>query len=127
MSPQQNKIVVEQFDALVNSGDLGQLDQLCTPDMVNHALAPTRPAGLEGTREFLATAGRKLSSDRWQDVVVVAENDLVVQHGVRCGHWPGEPSSACRYPRVPMPGRSCSSTASSTDASPSAGRSGTLA
>lgn len=89
MSPQQNKIVVEQFDALVNSGDLGQLDQLCTPDMVNHALAPTRPAGLEGTREFLATAGRKLSSDQWQDVVVVAENDLVVQHGVRCGHWPG--------------------------------------
>jgi ketosteroid isomerase-like protein len=89
MSPQQNKIVVERFDALVNSGDLEHLDQLCTPDMVNHALAPTRPAGLEGTREFLATAGRKLRSDRWQDLVVVAENDRVVQHGVRCGHWPG--------------------------------------
>jgi ketosteroid isomerase-like protein len=89
MSPQQNKIVVERFDALVNSGDLEQLDQLCTPDMVNHALAPTRPAGLEGTREFLATAGRKLRSDRWQDLVVVAENDRVVQDGVRCGHWPG--------------------------------------
>jgi predicted ester cyclase len=89
MSPQQNKIVVEQFDALLNSGDLGQLDQLCTPDMVNHALAPTRPAGLEGTREFLATAGRKLHSDRWQHFVVIAENDLVVQHGVRHGHWPG--------------------------------------
>jgi predicted ester cyclase len=89
MSPQQNKIVVERFDALVNSGDLEQLDQLCTRDMVNHALAPTRPAGLEGTREFLATAGRKLRSDRRQDLIVVAENDRVVQHGVRGGHWPG--------------------------------------
>lgn len=43
MSLHQNKIVVERFDALVNSGELRQLDELCTPDMVNHALAPTRP------------------------------------------------------------------------------------
>lgn len=89
MSLHQNKIVVERFDALVNSGELRQLDELCTPDMVNHALAPTRPAGLEGTREFLATSGRNLRTDRWQHVVVIAENDLVVQHGVRYGHWPG--------------------------------------
>ncbi|MGA9311016.1 MAG: hypothetical protein WBV74_11680 [Pseudonocardiaceae bacterium] len=40
MSPQQNKIVVEQFDALVNSGDLGQLDQLCTPDMCQPRVGP---------------------------------------------------------------------------------------
>ncbi|HEY3693081.1 MAG TPA: ester cyclase [Pseudonocardiaceae bacterium] len=52
-------------------------------------VGPTRPAGLDGTREFLATAGRKLRSDQWQDLVVVAENDRVVQHGLRCGHWPG--------------------------------------
>lgn len=57
--------------------------------MVNHALAHTRPAGLEGTREFLATAGRKFVTDRCQHVVVAAENDLVVQHGVRSGHWRG--------------------------------------
>jgi predicted ester cyclase len=101
MSPQQNNIVVERFDALVNSGDLEQLDELCTPDMVNHALAPTRAAGLEGTREFLATAGRKLRSDRWQDLVVVAENDLVVQHGVRRGHWPGGTFLGVQVPEGP--------------------------
>ena len=86
--PAQNKIVVERFDALVNGGDLDQLDELCTPDMVNHALAPSRPAGLAGTREFLAGAGR-FRSDGWQRLVVVAEDDFVVQHGVRGGVWPG--------------------------------------
>ena len=49
-----NKAVVAQFDELGNSGgDLALLDTLCTPDMVNHALAADRPQGLEGTREFL--------------------------------------------------------------------------
>lgn len=86
--PILNKIVVERFDALVNGGDLNQLDELCTPDMVNHALAPSRPAGLAGTREFLAGAAR-FRSDGWQQLVVVAENDFVVQHGVRGGAWPG--------------------------------------
>ena len=86
--PILNKIVVERFDTLVNGGDLDQLDELCTPDMVNHALAPSRPAGLAGTREFLAGAAR-FRSDGWQRLVVVAENDFVVQHGVRGGAWSG--------------------------------------
>ena len=125
ISPQQNKIVVKRFDALVDGGDLEQLDQLCTPDMVNHASAPL-VRGLDGTREFLATAGRKLRSDRWQDLVVVAEHDRVVQHRLRWAAGQEESSSACRYPRVPVPGRSSSFIASSTDASPSAGRSGMI-
>jgi predicted ester cyclase len=58
--------------------------------MVNHALAPGRPAGLEGTREFLATRGRRgWNTDRWQQVVVVADGDYVVQYGIREGRWPG--------------------------------------
>ncbi len=85
-----NRAVIERFDALLNSQDLTQLDELCTPDMVNHALAPGRPAGLAGTREFLSTQGRRgWRSDRWQQVVVVAEGDYVVQYGIREGHWPG--------------------------------------
>jgi predicted ester cyclase len=88
--PAQNKIVVERFDALVSGGDLDPLDELCTPDMVNHALAPSRPVGLAGTREFLAGAAR-FRSDGWQRLVVIAENDFVVQHGVRGGAWPGGP------------------------------------
>ena len=44
MDISRNKAVVAQFDELGNSGgDLAILDTLCTPDMVNHALAAGRP------------------------------------------------------------------------------------
>jgi ketosteroid isomerase-like protein len=84
-----NKRVVAEFDALLNNHDLDRLDELCSPEMVNHALAPDRPAGLAGTREFLETAGRSWQTDQWRESFVVAERDLVVQFGVRAGHWPG--------------------------------------
>lgn len=90
MNIEENKAVVERFDALLNTQELGQLDVLCTPDMVNHTLLPGRPAGLEGTREFLRTAGRQQwNANRWRESTVVAEGDFVVQFGVREGHWPG--------------------------------------
>jgi ketosteroid isomerase-like protein len=84
-----NRSVVERFDAMLNTGDLTDLDRLCSPDMVNHALAPTRPKGLEGTRQWLSTEGKKFLSFRWRDLTVVADGELVVQFGERGGTWPG--------------------------------------
>lgn len=89
MSVVDNKTVVARFDALLGADDLEGLDELCTPDMVNHSLAPGRPAGLDGTRQFLREAGSKFHADTWRDLVVVAEGDYVVQFGSRGGRWPG--------------------------------------
>jgi predicted ester cyclase len=89
MSSETNKTVVERFDAILNSRELDQLDELCSPDMVNHALARGRPAGLEGTRQWLETEGPNFQSFFWKQLFVVAENDLVVQFGVREHDWPG--------------------------------------
>lgn len=89
MSTETNKALVERFDAILNTGDLGRLDELCSPDMVNHSLAPSRAPGLEGTRQWLATEGRKFESFLWRERFVVAEGDLVVHFGVRGGQWPG--------------------------------------
>ena len=90
MDTVQNKAVVEEFDRLgMRGGDLARLDALCTPDMVNHALAPGRPAGLEGTREFLRSAQRDVHGVRWVEYFTVAEDDMVVQFGSREHHWPG--------------------------------------
>ena len=90
MSTRAHKLALERFDALLGSTDLSDLDQLCTSDMVNHALAPNRPAGLAGTREFLETAGRSGFVDhRWDELTTVAEGAFVVQFGKRGGHWPG--------------------------------------
>src|SRR5216683_7573005 len=86
----QNKAVVGEFDQLGNrGGDLSRLDVLCAPDIVNHALAPGRPSGLEGTRAFLRAAHRAVHGARWLETFMVAANDLVVQFGSREHHWPG--------------------------------------
>ena len=89
MSIETNKRIVERFDALLHTRALGELDQLCTPDMVNHALAPSRPPGLEGTRQWLETEGQNFQNFPWKQLLVVAEDDLVVQFGVRQHEWPG--------------------------------------
>jgi predicted ester cyclase len=87
-----NKQVVDEFDRILNTRDLKRLDEFCTPDMVNHALAPGRPPGLAGTKEFLESeAGRSFQGDTWESLETIAEGDFVVQHGVRGGHWPGGP------------------------------------
>jgi predicted ester cyclase len=89
---ERNKAVVAEFDAILNTRDLSRLDELCVPEMVNHALASGRPQGLQGTREFLAsTFGSRFATDGWLHVNVIAEGDFVVQHGVRSGEWPGGP------------------------------------
>lgn len=90
MSTQRNREVLARFDALLGSDDLAGLDELCSPDLVNHALAPDRPQGLAGTRAFLETIGRSNFVDHaWQELTVVAEGPYIVQFGKRGGHWPG--------------------------------------
>jgi len=89
MGTETNKTIVEQFDSLLLTRDFGQLDGLCRPDMANHALAPSRPPGLEGTRQWLEGEGRSFQSFPWKELFVVAEADLVVQFGVRAHDWPG--------------------------------------
>src|SRR5262245_39100119 len=90
MSTDENKRTLERFDALLGADDISDLDLLCTPDMVNHALAPDRPAGLAGTREFLESVGRRSFMDhRWDELIVVSEGSYVVQFGKRGGSWPG--------------------------------------
>jgi hypothetical protein len=50
----ENKAVVQAFDELGDgTGDRARLDALCTADLINHALAPHMPPGVEGTRMFL--------------------------------------------------------------------------
>jgi len=86
-----NKSVVDRFDALLGSEELDQLDELCWPDMANHSLAPSRPEGLAGTKQFLREAGSHFQDDHWGALVVVADGDYVVQFGARGGRWPGGP------------------------------------
>ncbi len=91
MLTEHNRRVVERFDALVGVTDLDPLEDLCTPDLVNHSLARNRRAGLAGTREFLSEAAHRLGDAGWSSLRVIAEGDFVVQHGIRGGRWRGGP------------------------------------
>lgn len=94
-----NKAVVARFDELGNgTGDIAWLDELCTPDMVNHALKKDAAPGLEGTRNFLRKAQRDKHPARWVESHVVTNGDLVVQFGVREQVWPGGPFRGYDFP-----------------------------
>jgi predicted ester cyclase len=87
---EENKKVVERFEELITSLELDLLDELCTPDMINHALAPGRPAGLAGTLDFLSTSGKtQFVTTTWPEKFVVAEGEFVVWCGIRGGRWAG--------------------------------------
>lgn len=96
MGTHDNKQTLQRFDQLVEACDAEQLDEICTPDMRNHALASDRTAGLEGTKEFLrecrgdsgkAAWLRALHGDR--NLVTIAEGDYVIQFGKINSTWPG--------------------------------------
>jgi predicted ester cyclase len=91
MTLADNLAIVDRFDRLITTGDLDELEKLCTPDMRNHALAPDRPQGLAGTREFLTRSAMQFGDTGWSERQVIADGDFVVHHGKRGGAWQGGP------------------------------------
>jgi hypothetical protein len=96
MGTEENKATLERFDRLTGACELDALDEICTPDMMNHALASHRPPGLLGTKQFLAESAGDQRKAAWrrsmifdQQVVTVGEGDYVTQFGKRAGTWPG--------------------------------------
>jgi predicted ester cyclase len=98
MGAHDNKQTLERFDRLVEACEAEQLDEICTPDMTNHALASQRNTGLEGTKEFLRECREDQGKAAWlralhgeRDLVTIAEGDYVIQYGRITSTWPGRP------------------------------------
>lgn len=96
MAVSENKATLQRFDLITTAGDLHALDEICTPDMLNHALAHHRSHGLEGTKEFLRECQLDVGRTAWmrsmifdQQVITIGEGDYVIQYGTRAGAWPG--------------------------------------
>ena len=68
----QNRSVLERFDALLGASDLTALDELCTPDLVNHTLAPGRHAWLQVVKGTVEVAGNVLHATR--DLAVAVDH-----------------------------------------------------
>jgi predicted ester cyclase len=89
MTITENLAIVDRFDKLITTAHMDELEKLCTSDMRNHALAPDRPQGLDGTREFLAGSARQFGDTGWSERQVIADGEFVVHHGKRGGTWQG--------------------------------------
>jgi predicted ester cyclase len=96
MGIHENKATVNRFDGLTAACEIDALDEICMPDMINHALASHRRAGLEGTKQFLRECKLEPGKAAWmrammsrQQLVTIAEGDYVIQFGRRAGRWPG--------------------------------------
>jgi predicted ester cyclase len=98
MRVHDNKQTLERFDRLVEACEAEQLDEICTPDMRNHALASQRTAGLAGTKEFLRGCREDQGKAAWlralhgeRDLITIADGDYIIQYGRISSTWPGRP------------------------------------
>jgi hypothetical protein len=132
MGIEEDKQTVARFDRLTAACEADALDDICTPDMTNHALAASRSAGLEGTKQFLRECRQDPGKAAWmrammadQNVVTIAEADYVVQVGRRTGTWAGVTSAAPKFLPATTRTTSLSCTGSKTGVSPNGGQSAT--
>jgi steroid delta-isomerase-like uncharacterized protein len=55
MSKDQNIAAQQRMGEAINAGDLDALDEVMSPDVVDHDPAPDQPAGTQGFKEFFTT------------------------------------------------------------------------
>jgi predicted ester cyclase len=81
--------VADQFEKITDGHDVENLESVCHPDLVNHALAKSRTPGLAGTREYLTSPLAGRFNEVWTERRVITDGEYVVHHGIRTGQWPG--------------------------------------
>lgn len=96
MGIHENKHTMQRFDRLIETCEADALDEICAPDMTNHALAAHRAPGLEGTKEFVRECRSDPERAAWmrtmhqqRDLVTIAEGDYVIQFGKISASWAG--------------------------------------
>jgi predicted ester cyclase len=70
------RIVMEAF----SEGRLEVLDEVLTPDFVNHAAPPGLDRGIEGVKQVIRMERAGFPDLRYEVVQEIEEGDLVVQH-----------------------------------------------
>jgi predicted ester cyclase len=88
MSLEQNKSIVRRLiHEGVIGGNLAVIDELCSPECINHAAVPEARHGMEGAKRVVAFSRAAMPDQRWTNEMLVAEGDLVVIHGIREATW----------------------------------------
>ena len=101
MSAEENKAIVRRFvDEVQSAGNIDAIDELCSPEFVNHSAPPGMPANCEGVKLVTAMFRQAFPDSYFTVEDMVAEGDKVVSrktfHGTHQGEFMGIPPTGKR-------------------------------
>lgn len=104
MSTEQNKALARQFvEEVINQGNIGLIDELLTPDFVEHEeLPPGMPPGREATKVVFTMMRSAFPDIKATIEHLITEGDEVVLHMTWAGTHEGE------FMGIPPTGKSMS-------------------
>ncbi len=94
MPAEENKALVRRlYEEVLNKGNLGVIDELCSADVVDHSAPPGIPSGIEGVKQMMAMY-RAVFPDMHVTIEdLIAEGDKVVSRytlrGTQKGNFMG--------------------------------------
>lgn len=90
MSDANKAIVARLYEEVLSQGDLELVDELVSPDLVNHSVPPGLPPGIEGFRQQASMIRDGLPDLRTNVDDMIAEGDQVVTRWTGTGTHQGE-------------------------------------
>ena len=96
MSAEENKALVRRFvEEVQSAGNIDAVDELCSPEFVNHSAPPGVPSNCEGVKQLTAMFRRAFPDSYFTVEEMIAEGDKVVTrktfHGTHEGEFMGIP------------------------------------
>jgi steroid delta-isomerase-like uncharacterized protein len=96
MSTEKNKAIVRRFvDEVQRAGNIDAIDELCSPDFVNHSAPPGVPSNCEGVKQVTAMFRQAFPDSYFTVEDMVAEGEKVATrktfHGTHQGAFMGIP------------------------------------
>ena len=98
MSAEENKALVRRFvDEVQSAGNIDAIDELCSPEFVNHSAPPGVASNCEGVKQVTAMFRQAFPDSYFTVEDMVAEGDKVATrktfHGTHEGEFMGIPPS----------------------------------
>jgi steroid delta-isomerase-like uncharacterized protein len=101
MSAEENKALVRRFvDEVQSRGNIDALDEICSPEFVNHSAPPGVPSNCEGVKQLTAMFRQAFPDSYFTVEDMMAEGDKVATrktfHGSHQGEFMGIPPTGRR-------------------------------
>ncbi len=101
MSAQENKALVRRFvDEVQSGGNIDAIDELCSPEFVNHSAPPGVPSNCEGVKQVTAMFRQAFPDSYFTVEDMIAEGDKVATRktfrGTHQGQFMGIPPTGRR-------------------------------